>query len=89
MRTSLIETAQIDQLVQKKGDLGKRLLLEAKMQVNDELSEKVSFQVMAYEIIHEYGRRKLRNEIAQIDKQLFTKRKHLSFRNEILSYFIK
>ncbi|MEQ6120233.1 hypothetical protein [Reichenbachiella sp. MALMAid0571] len=89
MRTSLIETAQIDQLVQKQGDPGERLLMEARIQVNDELSEKVNFQVMAYNIIHEYGRRKLRKEIAQIDKQLFTSRKHLDFRNKILSYFIK
>ncbi|MEM1137487.1 MAG: hypothetical protein AAGI07_16730 [Bacteroidota bacterium] len=87
MKTSLTE--RIEQLLHKKGDLAERLLLEAQIQVNTELAEQVDFQKKAYKIIREYGKRKLREEINLVDKQLFENPKYISFQHKILSYFKK
>ncbi|MEM6845026.1 MAG: hypothetical protein AAF632_22625 [Bacteroidota bacterium] len=87
MRTSLIETEQIEKFIRQEGDLSERLLMEARMQVDYELAERVTFQKQAYRVIQEYGRQQLRAEIRRVQKKVFKDLAYRKFQTKIRSYF--
>ncbi|WKN40465.1 hypothetical protein [Tunicatimonas pelagia] len=87
MRTSLIETEQIEKYIQQRGDLSNRLLIEARMQVNHELAERVAFQKQTYRAIQEYGRQQLRAEICRVQRKVFSDSAYKKFQTKIRSYF--
>lgn len=87
MRTSLIETEQLEHWLLKKGAVEERLLTEAHVQLNPELREKARYQEMTYRTVKHYGRQKLRGEIQAVEQELFRAPKHHTFRERIRSIF--
>lgn len=87
MRTSLIETAQIENWLQHHEDVQNRLVMEAKILSNSKLREKAQWQSVTYELVHLYGQKKLRKEIKVIEHQLFHTSKYRSFQHRIRSIF--
>ncbi len=89
MRTSLIETEQIEAHLLQLSDTGDALVFEAKMLLEPELKEKVLWQHKAYKIVRQYGREQLRQEIASAHHKLFSEEQHQSFRQKIMRLFSK
>jgi hypothetical protein len=87
MRTSLIEAEQIEKFIQQRGDLSERLLMEARMQVDSELAERVTFQKQTYQVIQQYGRQQLREEICRVQKKVFNESAYRKFQTRVRSYF--
>ncbi len=87
MRTSLIEAEQIEKYIQQQGDISERLLMEARMQVDHELAERMAFQKQTYQLIREYGQRQLRREIRQVRKKVFSDSAYKKFQTKVRSYF--
>lgn len=89
MRTSLIETEQIEAYLLQRSDTGESLVFEAKMLLDPELMEKAQWQQKTYSLIKLYGRDQLRQEIETVHQKLFTENQHQSFRQKIMSLFTK
>ena len=89
MRTSLIETEQIDAHLMQRSDTGESLVFEAKMLLDTELKEKVQWQQKAYHLVKLYGRDQLRQEIEAVHQKLFSEERHKTFRQRIMSLFKK
>lgn len=89
MRTSLIETEQIEAHLLRRSDTGEALVFEAKMLLDPELKEMVLWQQKTYHIVKLYGREQLRHEIEAVHQKLFTEQQHKSFRQKIMSLFRK
>ena len=89
MRTSLIETEQIEAHLLRRSDTGEALVFEAKMLLDPELKEKAMWQQKTYHIVKLYGREQLRQEIEAVHQKLFSDDRHKSFRQKIMSLFIK
>ncbi|UXP33353.1 hypothetical protein N6H18_05230 [Reichenbachiella agarivorans] len=87
MKTSWIETSQIENWLQQKGDVSERLVTEVKSMLSPQLSDKIHWQSKTYELVHLYGREKLREEIKTLEQELFTTAKHHSFQARIRSIF--
>lgn len=66
-----------------------RLLLEAQLRLDAGLAEKLKWQQKTYQLIREYGRRQLRQEIQAAHDQLFNSPDHAGFRQKIRSIFKK
>lgn len=87
MRTSLIETEQIEKFIRQEGDASEHLLMEARMQIDSELAQRVAFQKQTYQLIREYGRQQLRGEIHQAQKKIFSDSAYRKFQTRVRSYF--
>ena len=87
MRTSLIEIEQIEKFLLHQDNTSEHLLMEARMQVNSELSDQIASQKQTYQLIHEYGRQQLRREIQKAQRKVFSDSAYLKFQNKIRSYF--
>ncbi|HEY4194004.1 MAG TPA: hypothetical protein VGM63_00595 [Mucilaginibacter sp.] len=87
MRTSLIETEQIEAYLLKLSDPGDSLVFEARLLLDAELSEKVAWQKKTYSIVRIYGRDQLRKEIESVHQKLFTQPEHVSFSQKIRRLF--
>lgn len=87
MRTSLIEIEQIENWLLKKGDIQNRLVTEARVLSNAEWKNLSQWQAESYELIRHYGREKLRQEIKEVERQLFHSEKHTPFQKLIHSIF--
>lgn len=85
MRTSLIELQEEEQLLL--GPSEDWLLLEAHMALDPALADRVKWLEHTYVLVRAYGQEQLRKEIRAIDRQLFTHKRHLGFRQKIISYF--
>lgn len=87
MRTSLVEVAQIEDWLLKRGDIEDRLVTEARVLSNPKLVEQTHWQLKSYDLIHQYGREKLRQEIKAVEFRLFRSSHFKSFQNQIRSIF--
>ena len=87
MRTSLNEIAEIENLLLKFGDPSDRLVTEAKVLSNPSFKDKTLCQSVAYELIQQYGRNKLLDEIKSVEERLFTTSKYRSFQKRIRAIF--
>ena len=87
MRTSLNEIQYIEKHLLGQVPDEEALLLEVKMSLSSDLSQKVAIQEEAYSLIRRYGRKKLREEIAFVEKKLFRAPEFRSFRQRIFSLF--
>ncbi|GAB5525905.1 MAG: hypothetical protein Roseis2KO_37770 [Roseivirga sp.] len=88
MRTSLNEIQQIERHLLGQTSNEESLLMEAKMSLNPDLAEKVIIQQESYALIREYGRKKLRAEIGQVERKLFESPGFKSFRQRIFDLFL-
>jgi len=89
MRTSLIETEQIDAHLMRRSDPGDVLVFEARLLLQPELREKLEWQQETYKLIKTYGRDQLKKEIEVVHQQLFTQPQHKSFSQKIRQLFSK
>ncbi|GEM_PF-3583903 len=87
MRTSLIEIERIDRWLFNKHLPEERLLMEAELQLDEQLRLRVSQQKAAQHLVWQYGRKKLKQEIKMVEKRLFDSVQHRSFQNQIKSIF--
>jgi hypothetical protein len=84
MRTSLIETKQIDDYLFHSADAH---LFEAKLILQPALREKMQWQQRAYEVIQAFGRQQLRAEIEAVHQKLFSEPEHRGFSQRIRALF--
>lgn len=89
MRTSLLETEQIEAHLLRLSSPGDALLFEARLLLDDELSQKVHWQKAACAAVKTYGRTQLKQEIAAVHQSLFGELRHKSFREKIKKIFSK
>ncbi len=89
MRTSLIETQQIEAHLLQLSEPGDALVFEARLLLEPELRDKMQWQNQTYHIIRQYGRDQLKQEIEAVHQQLFTEPKHAGFRQKIMRLFSK
>jgi hypothetical protein len=89
MRTSLLETEQIESHLMRSAEPGDALVFEAKLLLDPELKEKMHWQQKTYSILRQYGREQLKGEIAAVHRQLFNDGAHQSFRQKIMRLFSK
>jgi hypothetical protein len=85
MRTSLIEIKKIEEHILNQSSNEDALLFEAHLLLDSDLKDKLHWQKKTVELIHIYGRKRLKEELEQIHEQLFNS--NASFRNKILSFF--
>ncbi|MDF2431998.1 MAG: hypothetical protein JWP44_1629 [Mucilaginibacter sp.] len=89
MRTSLIETEQIEAHLLQLSAPGDALVFEAKLLLNADLCEKLQWQMETYSIAKMYGRNQLKQEIDAVHQKLFSENQYKSFSQKIRSFFIK
>lgn len=89
MRTSLIETQQIEAHLQQQMQPADALVFEAKRLIDPDLDDKIAWQRRTYQLVQQYGRKQLRQEIESIHQKLFTADEHKSFAQKVLSLFKK
>jgi len=89
MRTSLLETEQIESHLMRRSEPGDALVFEARLLLEPELKDKVLWQQKTYSIIRQYGREQLKGEIEAVHRQLFNEGVHQSFRQKIMRLFSK
>jgi hypothetical protein len=87
MRTSLIETEQIEAHLMRRSEPGDQLVFEARLLLESELHEKVQWQQEAYRMVRLYGRDQLKQEIEAVHQKLFTQKEHTSFSQKIRRLF--
>lgn len=87
MRTSLNNLQEIELYLFQRSPAADRLVFEARMLIDDELTQNVSLQQDTYALIRQYGRRQLKAELEDVHRQLFTQLRHQSFRQKIMALF--
>jgi len=88
MRTSLIETQQIDAHLFNK-PMEDRSVFEARLILDPTLQDTINWQKKTHSLINLYCRKKLREEIEAVHLKLFTQPKHELFRQKIVRLFTK
>ncbi len=89
MRTSLIETEQIEAHLLQLTAPGDALVFEARLLLDNDLQEKLQWQNETYNIVKIYSRNQLKKEIETIHQSLFNDAKHKSFSQKIRQLFSK
>jgi hypothetical protein len=89
MRTSLIETEQIEAHLLRLAEPGDALIFEARLLLSPELRDKLYWQQKTYNVVKQYGRQQLKHEIEAVHRQLFNTTEHTGFRQKILRLFSK
>jgi hypothetical protein len=89
MRTSLIETEQIEAHLLKLSNPGDTLVFEARLLLEPDLHQKSVWQRETYNMIRSYGRDQLKKEIEAVHQKLFTQPEHRSFSQKIRQLFSK
>ena len=89
MRTSLIETEQIEVHLLQLSNSGDALVFEAKLLLDDELADKLYWQKSAYKMVKQYGRNQLKKEIEAVHQTLFNSPIHKTFSEKIRQIFSK
>ncbi|MBO9675116.1 MAG: hypothetical protein J7577_16835 [Sphingobacteriaceae bacterium] len=89
MKTLLNELRLIEHYLLSDSEDEESFLLEAKMILQPELKEQVYWQHKTYQVVHDYGRKQLKNEIDNIHETLFNTEAHQSFRQKVMRLFRK
>jgi len=87
MRTSLNEIKEIEDWVMQSGELPDRLVTEAKMLIDPSLKDKAEWQLETYKVVKAYGRRKLQDELIEVESKLFSEPQYKVFQRQIHSIF--
>ena len=89
MPTSLNNTARIDRYLHKKMSTGDALVFEAKLILQPDLTDDMYWQQKTYNLVQNYGRMQLKQEIDIVHQQLFTDSKYNRFSQKIKALFKK
>ncbi|MBA9075376.1 hypothetical protein [Rufibacter quisquiliarum] len=87
MKTSVIESKQIEQHLLGLGPAEDKLVFEANLLLSPALQEKVQWQQKTYQLVQLYGRQQLKAELEAVHQKLFQAPEHRSFRQRILQLF--
>lgn len=68
-------------------ETGDRLVVEARLLLDKQLSDDVSWQQRTYALIRAYGRKCLKAEIEAVHKKMFSEKKFEGFREKIHHIF--
>ncbi|CAH0257825.1 MULTISPECIES: hypothetical protein [unclassified Pedobacter] len=89
MKTSLNELRLIEHYLLSDDKDGESFLLEAKMILQPDLKQQVYWQDKTYQMVRNYGRKQLKNEIENIHQTLYNTDAHQSFRQKVMRLFSK
>ncbi|NII83873.1 hypothetical protein H9N25_13680 [Pedobacter riviphilus] len=89
MKTLLNELRLIEHYLLSDAKDGESFLFEAKMILQPELREQVYWQNKTYQVVRDYSRKQLKNEINNIHETLFNTVEHQSFRQKVMRLFHK
>ena len=89
MKTSLNELRLIEHYLLSDNKDGESFLFEAKMILQPDLKQQVYWQNKTYQMVRDYGRKQLKNEIENIHETLFNTDTHQSFRQKVMRLFSK
>ncbi|MNK54561.1 hypothetical protein D3C87_735480 [compost metagenome] len=89
MKTSWNEIQCIEDHLLATGDGGDRAVFSARLMLEPGLNESLQWQQATYNVVRDYGRQKLREDIAQVAQLLFSVKEHEPFRQKILHIFKK
>ncbi|MGB0522316.1 MAG: hypothetical protein ACPGJS_05120 [Flammeovirgaceae bacterium] len=87
MKTSWTETARIEDYLTHQEDIEGCLLLEAQLQLDAELAQRIAAQQASYALIQAHGRQLLRKEIKAVEHKIFHDTCYASFKKKIRSFF--
>lgn len=87
MKTSWLETLFIDTHFQNKLKSADQVLFNARLLVDPLFKSTVHFQQKTYQLVTAFGRRKLKSEIKQVEKELFEHLQHEDFQNKVKVLF--
>jgi len=88
MRTSLNEIKQIEGHLFNQAAVDDALLFDAMLILDRDMSYKVTLQKKVYQLVRQYGRKKLKAEVESVHQQLFSEARHKTFRQKIMRLFI-
>ena len=90
MRTSLNDIKLIEDHLFQRFENGDSLPFEARLILDPALPANIAWQQKSYDLIRQYGRKKIKNEIEAVHQKLFSdKNEHAGFRQKILKLFSK
>ncbi|GAA4200747.1 hypothetical protein GCM10022289_12970 [Pedobacter jeongneungensis] len=89
MKTSLHELRSIEHYLLSDNKDGESFLFEAKLILQPELEKRVYWQNKTYQMVRNYGRKQLKNELNNIHETLFNTDEHQSFRQKVMRLFRK
>jgi hypothetical protein len=89
MRTSLNNIKAIDDYLLGAMAPGDALLFEANMLLNSDLVNDIGHQQNTYEVIRQYSRQKIKDEIVAVQKILADEPQHQGFMQRIANLFKK
>lgn len=82
------DTQLIDRYVLKQISTEDKLIVEARLLIDMEFRHKLKWQLSAYEVSKEYGRKVLKREIVSVEKRLFSEPRFKNFR-ALVSYIFR
>lgn len=89
MKTSLIETKQIEEYLLGIIDEQDAALFEARLILDKTLEEKTYWQGSIYKMVRLYSRKKIKSELEALHQKLFKEPQYSGFRHKINSLFKK
>jgi hypothetical protein len=89
MQTSSIEIREIEKYLCGSYSGDESLLFQAKLILDPDLATNVECQKKTYRLIEAYSREKMKQELREVEKTLFTNSAFVNFRKKILKIFNK
>ncbi len=87
MRTSLNEIKLIDDHIFNQGTHEDALVFDAMLILDPGLSNQIIWQKKTHALVQQYGRKKLKTEIEEVHRQLFSEAAHQTFRQRVMRWF--
>ncbi len=81
------ESQQLEHYLQSRLTAEDRLLMDARLIIDKGLQDKLQWQKKTYALIQAYGRKKLREEIEQLQERMFTEKRFQFFQLKIKNIF--
>jgi hypothetical protein len=87
MRTSLNKILQIESHLLNQLSGEDEMLFQANLLLDKDFQKEVYFQQRTYQLVKEYGRKQIIEEIESVHRKLFSAPEHRNFRRKILGLF--
>jgi|GEM_PF-2305513 len=81
------EAQELEYYLLKTGSADDRLVIEAKLLLNEDLRDKSVWQKQVYLLVNHYSRKKVKAEIEAVHRKMFSAKKFQTFRQKISSLF--
>ena len=87
MRTSLTDIHQTELYLHRRMENGDALVYEARLLTDPVLKMNTRFQQQVYKLLRLFHLKTVKNEVMEVQQQLFAADEHTAFRREIESLF--